>query len=216
MNTTSFCRNRRPRIAHGAAALQVTLACLAALIASSALADQVEMQNGDRYVGHVLVMSTNSLTMQNEVLGNVTLPRGKIARVTFGETTVPAKNSLAVTNAAPRLAPPTKASTNVIEQVQQQYLADAPPAARAKYNELAGGLLSGKLGVADIRVEAQSAADQLRKFKADLGGEGGESLDGYLAILENFLNETKSSDTATTNAPATALKSKPAPARDDD
>ena len=55
---------------------------------------------------------------------------------------------------------------------------------------MVGGLLSGRLTVNDIQVEAKSAADQLKELKRDLGEDAGGALDGYLAILENFLRET--------------------------
>jgi hypothetical protein len=169
--------------------------------AISVVADQVEMHNGDRYVGQVLSMSTNTLSMQNDVLGTVTLPREKIARVTLGEVASGTTKPAAATNTTARITPqPSKISSNLVQQIHQQYLAEATPEAKAKYNELASGLLSGKLSVADIRVQAKSAAEQLRKFKADLGDDAGDGLEIYLAILDSFLDETKSLE----NKPATS------------
>src|SRR5882724_6940404 len=49
-------------------------------------ADQIEMQNGDRYAGKVLTLSSNSVVLQSEVLGTVTLPREKIATIALGPT----------------------------------------------------------------------------------------------------------------------------------
>jgi hypothetical protein len=83
-------------------------------------------------------------------------------------------------------------------QVQQQLLTDASPEAKARFQELAGGYLTGNISESQIRAEAKAAADQLRKFKAELGADAGEELDGYLSILEGFLNEP---------APAAALPS---------
>ena len=59
-----------------AGCLILAMACLRA--------DQVEMQNGDRYVGTVLSMSADALVLQNDVLGTVKLPRGKVAHITMG------------------------------------------------------------------------------------------------------------------------------------
>jgi hypothetical protein len=189
----------------------------ALMFAAAAFADQIEMHNGDRYVGRVLSMSTNEVMMQNEVLGTVKLPRSKIARVTVGDAAADtAQKPPGVTNSPLRTAASSlKANSNVVQQVQEQYLAEASPEAKAKYNQLAGGLLSGKLSVNDIRVEAKSAAEQLRKLKADLGNDAGEEVDGYLAILESFLSETKSSGDSATNAPAVSLKTKAALADDE-
>src|SRR5205814_144005 len=44
-------------------------------------ADQVEMQNGDRYNGRVLSMSADTVLFQSEVLGKIKLPRKNIANL---------------------------------------------------------------------------------------------------------------------------------------
>lgn len=189
-------------------------------------ADQVELQNGDRYVGEVLSLDAEVLVVQSEVLGTVKLPRGKVAHITLGPVALanpkpgalrtnalPHPPSVVVTNAtaAPASAlPQTNLGSNfILRQVQDQFLGDAGPEAKAKFNELASGLLSGKLSVSDIRAEAKSAADQLRTLKADLGEDAGLAVDGYLAILDTFLKETKSPGESATNAPARRLKPNP-------
>ena len=192
-----------------------SLAFLLVFTSLAAFADQVEMLNGDRYVGRVLTVNTNEITLQSEVLGTVKLPRSKVSRVTMGDApavAVAAPKPLISSNAPLPALPQTHnaAESNIVKQVQLQYLAGASPEANAKFNQLAGGLLTGKLTVDDIRVEAQSAADQLRKFKAELGEDGGEEIDSYLAILDNFLKETKPAS-STTNAPASNLKPKALP-----
>jgi hypothetical protein len=52
----------------------------------------------------------------------------------------------------------------------------------------------GQLSVDSIRVQAQKSVEEIHAMKEDLGDEGGELLDGYLLILENFLKETDKSD----------------------
>ena len=102
------------------------------------------------------------------------------------------------------------ANTNFIRQVQAQFLGAAGPEANAKFNELVGGLMSGKLTVDDIRKEAKSAADQLQELKRDLGEDGGWALDGYLAILDNFLRETSPPvSVAATNTSGALPKAEP-------
>src|ERR1041384_7289658 len=51
---------------------------------SSFAADQVDMQNGDHYVGKVLSVTTNTVVLQNEVLGTVNLPRARVANISLG------------------------------------------------------------------------------------------------------------------------------------
>src|SRR2546427_12879018 len=46
-------------------------------------ADQVEMQNGDRYVGTVMSLNTNTLVLHSDVLGDLTLPRAKVGSITL-------------------------------------------------------------------------------------------------------------------------------------
>lgn len=184
-------------------------------------ADQVEMQNGDRYAGHVLSLNTNTVVLQSDVLGTVRLPRAKVAVIMLGSMPASSPALLSRTNApvlGPSTAPTNKppkpspalaqlgASTNLIKQVQQQFLSDAGPEANNKFNELLSGLMSGKLGVDDIRAEAKTAADQLRALKRDGGEEIGFATDAYLAILDHFLKETAPSGSAT-NAPASKPQS---------
>jgi len=77
-----------------------------------------------------------------------------------------------------------------MELVRAQFLSDAGPEANNKFDELAGGLLNGKLSVEDIRAEAKSAADQVRALKREMGDDATSGLDGYLVILDKFLEET--------------------------
>jgi hypothetical protein len=81
------------------------------------------------------------------------------------------------------------ANTNFIGEIRDQMLGGSP-AATSKYDELVNGLMSGTLNMNDLRREAKSSADQLRSLKRDLGPEAGDSLDTYLAVLDNFLKET--------------------------
>jgi Fe-S-cluster containining protein len=194
-------------------------------------ADQVELQNGDRYVGHVLSLNSNAVVLQSEVLGTLRLPRSRIAVITLnpGSTT----NSQALPLAAKAQTPPPSAatasvasnqtpalpglsmSTNLIQQVQKQFLSGAGPEANTKFNELLGGLMSGKLSVDDIRAEAKSAADQLRALQRESGEGAGFASSAYLSILDHFLKETAPSGSAT-NAPASPPASKPPPAEKDE
>ena len=212
----------------------VALVCaaLVLLVAPDRLcADQVEMQNGDRYAGQVLSLNTNTIVLQSDVLGTLRLPRARVAAITLGAGSVtnspPSPSltngqvrALTVTpaNPAPNSSPAFRrlgASTNLIQQVQKQFLSSAGPEANNKFNDLLGGLMSGRLSVDDIRAEAKTAADQLRALKREGGEDAGFATDAYLAILDHFLKETAHSGPAT-NAPATSPKSIPAPTQPDE
>ena len=83
----------------------------------------------------------------------------------------------------------------IVNQVRDQVLGRSSPEAAAKFDELFGGFMSGKLSVGDIRAEAQNSINQIKAAQQDLGDDAGGMLDGYLAILEKFVAETS------TNAP---------------
>jgi hypothetical protein len=181
------------------------------LTAISLRADQLQMQNGDRYAGHILSMTSNSIVLESDVLGKVTLPRGKVSAVMFGTNTTanvaanpPAKSATANTNIAAAWRA-MGGGSNSIEQVRQQMLTGTDPAATQKYNELVGGLMNGKLNVDDIRSQAKTSIEQINRLKQELGPEAGDSLDSYLSILQGFINET------TTATPTTAPTAPSAP-----
>jgi hypothetical protein len=202
------------------------------LAAIGSSADQVEMRNGDRYFGKVLSLDTNTVVLQSEVLGAVRLPRGNVALITLGSpagtnvarigpaTNVPSgASSLALTNGTVDLAAAFRqlgANTNFIQQVQAQILGAAGPEANYKFNEMLGGLMSGKLTVNDIRAEAKSAADQLKVLKRELGEDAGWALDGYLTILENFLQQTAPSGGSAISVSRPVSPTKPAPVRQEE
>jgi hypothetical protein len=175
--------------------------------AVSLRADQLQMQNGDRYAGHILSMTSNSIVLQSEVLGKVTLPREKVTTVTFGANTT----ANAATNSAPRTAGTNLVGalsgigggSNSIEQVRQQMLTGADPVAAQKYNEMVAGLMSGKLNLNDIRNEAKTSIEQINRLKQELGPEASDSLDSYLSILQGFVNETTPTTPAKAATPVT-------------
>lgn len=187
----------------------------------SARADEVVMQNGDHYYGKVMSLTTNSLLLQSEMLGSINLPRAKVNLVTFG-VNAPTNSARPspLTTTASRLPAPVntnktsdlsatllslKADTNLVRQVQADYLSAATPEANQKFNQTLNGLASGKLTINDLRAEARTAADQLRAFKRELGQDAGSELDDYLDVLDRFLRETES-----TAGPKTKPISRPA------
>lgn len=184
------------------------------------------MQNGDRYFGKVLSLNNDTLVIQSDVLGSVRLPRGRVALITLGASVAtnhpvraPALTNsplhaaaMATTNGAPEFSAALRqlgVSSNLLQKVQSQFLSGAGPEAKNKFNELAGGLISGKLNVNDIRAEAKSAAAQLRAARKDLGDEASFMIDGYLAILDRFINETERAGGSATNSASPPARPKP-------
>lgn len=174
------------------------------------------MQNGDHYVGTVVSLDADTLIMRNDVLGSVRLPRSKVLSITFEQVAAtknppvhsktnaslsqPALNSTNLNSDFTVALRQLSGQTNLIQQVQGQFLSGAGPEANNKFNELLNGLMAGKLTLGDLRQEAKSAADQLRALKKDLGDDSGFAVDGYLSILDGFLKETAPAE----NPPATS------------
>jgi hypothetical protein len=193
-----------------------------------ARADQVLMRNGDRYHGQILSITTNSLVLQSEVLGTVKLPRGKVTAISFGSGVAtnfsvpapPATSTVSVPPAAQTnlsldlsaVLRGLQTQTNLIQQVETQYLGAAGPEAKDKFNQLLNGLGSGQITLTNLCVEAKSAADQLRALKRELGQDAGSEVDAYLAILDNFLKETMPSGGTNTNQTGAVPTSKADPA----
>ena len=170
--------------------------------------DEVWMQNGDRVAGQVLSLNTNALVLQSPVLGRISLPRCEVASITLSSV-VTNKAGLSLSAAPPDLQPVSpdgqpgqpaglgdslrqlSLSGNTLSDLKNQYLNNAGPEANQKFNDLVAGLMSGKLGVNDIRAQAQSVAAQARALKRDLGNDpSADALDSYLEILDSFLQQT--------------------------
>jgi len=184
-------------------------------------ADLVEMRNGDRFSGRVLSVSADTVVLQNETLGKISVPRAKVSSLEFGTNTiVPAATGNIPRVPAPTNLPPAAAltvpagtnvdlsaalrrpgmDTNFIQQVRDQLLGGSPAAA-GKYDEMVGGLMNGSLSLDDLRREARAAADQIRELKHELGPEAGDALDAYLTQLNSFLEETDDKPANTNRVP---------------
>jgi hypothetical protein len=204
-------------------AAAMTLSAMAALLVTArhARADRVEMQNGDRYNGRVLELSTNFVVIQNDVLGKVSLPRDRIATIAFSAE--PATNSIHLTGrtnspARPQARPAGNANppapgvppsvrqintnSSLVQEIEDQFLKDAGPEAKAKFHEMLGGLADGKLDVNDIRTQARDALAQIKSIQNDAGGEAGGMMDMYVTILEKFLKDSEPTALPATNAAA--------------
>ncbi|HEX5222983.1 MAG TPA: hypothetical protein VFZ59_25725 [Verrucomicrobiae bacterium] len=170
------------------------------------LADQVVMQNGDRYNGRVVSVSATNVVFQSDVLGTVNLSRSKVANLTMGLVT-PVTNSVVATpapktNVAPDLSAALRqigSQSNLANQVRAQFLATASPEANQKFDQMLNDLGTGKMSIADLRAQARDAANQLRVLEKEAGEESTGTMGLYLSILDNFLAETEADGPAATN-----------------
>ncbi|HEV2694847.1 MAG TPA: hypothetical protein VG347_18275 [Verrucomicrobiae bacterium] len=176
-------------------------------------ADEVDMQNGDRYIGKVLSVSGDTVVLQSDILGKLNVPRKNVSALAFGTNAVvmavqntvrntPAAGPTNFSNLTGLGTPghnspnpsatihPVGAGTNVVNQIREQMLAGSPAAA-AKYDQMVSGLLSGSLNVDDVRREAQADVVQLRALKRDLGPDADDSIDGYLQVLDAFVKSSE-------------------------
>src|SRR5688572_26387021 len=146
------------------------LACLREWVAlpvcffvALAQADQVNMKNGDRFAGKVVSVATNTVILQSQSLGLINLAREQVASISFIDSSAPAATPVQASKAQPANAAGTTTNSQqktslgadinshpeVIQQVQEQFLAGAAPEAQTKFNEMVNGLKTGKLNVND-------------------------------------------------------------------
>ena len=150
------------------------LACaflFAAAIALPARADVLELVNGDQFRGTVLSMTGSNVVFQSESLGRVTLPRDKIARVTFREPAVanPVAKPAAIvpTNAPVRVTGPSL----IMEGTNHVGPAPAPGSAEAVLQQMRQNGLDPKL-VSQVQqqVFGQANPEAAQKFDDLMGG----------------------------------------------
>lgn len=192
-----------------------SLAILCLFVSAKMPADEVDMQNGDRYFGKVVSVSADTVVMNSEMLGKINVQRQKVSGLLFGSNGTnaplivsgPIAHSFSSTNlaTAPVLASSTAlgntnvdlsaafrqlgTDTNFLGQIRQQMLAGSPEAA-GKYDQMVNGLMNGSMNLNDLRQQAKASADQLRQLKSQLGPDADDSLNAYLEVLDNFVKET--------------------------
>lgn len=182
--------------------MRTILILLVLAVVQAPRADVVECENGDRYNGKVLSMDENSVRLQNEIAGTLTIPRSKIVGITFREG--PARPIARAATNAPALDPnKMKFDAASIARVQNEFLATATPEATQMFQEMIRGVQAGRVNIGDIRSQAANTLKELREAQEDLGGDGmAEVLDSYAAILEGFINQTRTGVQAPANRSA--------------
>lgn len=183
------------------------------LFAISLQADSVVMQNGDRYNGKLLSVTSSNVFFQSDVLGTVKLSRSQVVSLAFGtNASVNSFSAAASTTNAPVKSNATDelsatlrqlgAYTNLIQKVQSQFLAAAGPEANEKFSQMLNDLTTGKMTIADLRAQAKAVADQLRSLQSEAGEDASGTADLYLSLLDRFLGDTGPAGKTTTNSPA--------------
>lgn len=183
-------------------------------LATSALADSIELINGDVLHGQVLSLDATELKLKSESLGELKLPRAKIAAIQLGDkkpAPAPAvKSDEAPAKPAATAKPAPGTPEDAIRQLQQGGLDSgtmklieqalpvfgASPEAKQYFSDRVEGLISGDIDIGAIRKDAQQVVDELEGLKQDLGPQTGPALDPYLGILKRFLRETAPPGTA--------------------
>jgi hypothetical protein len=203
--------------------------CVAfALSVLPAKADMIELTNGDHYLGTVVSMTKSNVEFLSEIQGMVKLPREKIAQITLHEVVVkpiivakpvaavqPAPASTAVVTTTTTTGAPTAndvvqqmrtegVDPKLIDQVQEQIFGKSSPEAAQKFNEMMGGLTSGSLSMQDLRKQAQASIAQIKQAKKEFGSDAGDMLDGYLVILQKFVDESAAESVVPAAPPAPA------------
>ena len=200
-------------------------------------ADTIELVNGDSINGEVVSLDAEILKFNSEILGDMTLPRAKIAVIHFGDRKpAPRPNPINAqpanvqpANVRPANVQPAKIQKTEIdrfidllnpkekkanssapdsvdgalkrlrtsgvdgkfmEELQAKMPAFASPEVQDYFNKKVAGLMSGKIGVKDIRKDAINVVDQIKDLKKDLGPDA-DALNPYLNILENFIRKTE-------------------------
>ncbi len=218
-------------------------AALAALPFCSAVADSIQLVNGDHLNGKVISLNDKEVKLKSDVLGEISIQREKVLGITFGD-----QKSPPVRTAAPAS---TSGTPSVADSILKEFKAngvdpsqlndllekagveqpggisgarsdkargDSPddvldqlrsggvdkemvkelkvklpllnlPGVGTYFDQTLSGLSSGNLDLQHLRKDAVTARDGLLDLKQDLGPSGA-ALDGYLRILNKFIDET--------------------------
>lgn len=200
--------------------LSFMVAGAALTLAALANADTIQLVNGDNVSGKILSVDDKAVKLQSEVFGQLTIERGKIAAIFFGDAAPPknnANNTSPIANLQAQAKPP-QPGQDVLDQLRNQGLDPATlqdikkafplltqPGAGKYFDESVAGLMSGKIGVQDIRKDAMKVIDEVNKLEKELGPQATQALRPYLSILENFVQRTEPA------APPVPPKDQPAP-----
>ena len=147
---------------------------------AAAKADQVEMENGDRYIGKVLLVDDKEVRLQNEIHGPMRLPRAKVVLISFRENAATAKPASPQSSAGKPVATDALPQDQIggidpklLKQVEQEILGGAGPEANSMFTDIMKSYMSGAISLEDIRARARTSLAELKSLKDDLGEEVG-------------------------------------------
>src|SRR5262245_32156547 len=126
-------------------------------VVSGLTADTVELLNGDSLSGKVIALDAKTLKLKNDILGEMTIERAKIASIHLGDAPVEKKKPAPTVTAIP-------GPQDVVNQLRTQGLDPAAlseikkafpllatPEAGKYFDNAVSGLVSGNLNIQDIR-----------------------------------------------------------------
>lgn len=191
-----------------------TWACgLVILTTSPLFADTIELSNGDVINGQVVSLDAKQLVLKSKLLGELKLDREKVSAIHLGDKPVLTRQAAPAANPAPQkpaidprvqnVLNSVPSSEDVVKQLQggavnpqmigalqSKFPLLNTPEASGYFNDTLSGLMSGKINIGDIRKDAVKARDQLKDLQDELGPDGA-ALNGYMSILNKFINETE-------------------------
>lgn len=191
---------------------------------SNATAEVVETANGERLIGKVVSLDTKKLQLESESFGLITIDRSNVATIWLIGSPKTYRNATVSDDA--KASPSEKLSTafrnvqtsgevlnllrksggvdaDTMSQLKKQFPMLETPEVKLYFTDKVGGLMTGRLSVQDIRKDAVKAVDQINEIKKDLGPQAAGALDGYLSILENFIERSAPEDGQQTKRDAT-------------
>ena len=174
------------------------------VLTSTALADSVQLTNGDSVSGKVVSLDAQSLVLKSDVLGEVKIGREKIAAILLGDRpAIPAKPTEAKQPSRTAEGGPQSVE-DILKQIQaggvdkgltksleSEFPLLSTPEVRAYFDKTVGGLISGDINIGDLRKQAIDARNQVKDLEKDLGPEATQALSGYMSILDKFIRETE-------------------------
>ncbi len=95
--------------------------------------------------------------------------------------------------------------SRMMKDLEKQIPLLGVPGVKGYFNERLQGLMSGKMDLSDLRKDAIKARNGLRDLQKDLGPNGA-ALNGYLQILDGFIDETEPDPAEDSNTPAKRIQ----------
>ena len=165
-----------------------------ALCVSTIRAETVELVNGDTLHGKVILLDQQHLTLRSELLGELKLPRDRVASITLVARKKPTAtqvtpNADATPGGVLEQLRTKGVDRDALSTLKKQFPLLGTPEVSQYVNDKLSGLMTGRLNLQDIRKDAVRARDQIDSLKKDLGPQA-DALNGYLSILERFIQET--------------------------